>query len=74
MLVKVLLSSYNGEKYIEEAIYSALNQTYKNIEIIVVNDGSKDNTEILLKKYKNEKTNWSGDSRPIWRTNKCYKC
>lgn len=42
--VNVLLSSYNGEKYIAEQIDSILGQTYDNIEIYVRDDGSSDNT------------------------------
>lgn len=49
--VAILLSSYNGEKYIEEQINSILNQTYKNIEIYVRDDESTDNTSKILKKY-----------------------
>ena len=40
--VNVLLSAYNGEKYIREQIESILEQSYKNIEIYVRDDGSKD--------------------------------
>ena len=50
-LVSIVIPVYNGENYMKEAIYSALGQTYKNIEVIVVNDGSKDNTEQVALSY-----------------------
>lgn len=49
-LVSVLVPSYNHEKYIVETIESIINQTYKNIELIVIDDGSKDNSILILKK------------------------
>lgn len=49
--VNVLLSAYNGEKYIREQIESILEQSYKNIEIYVRDDGSKDGTLTILKEY-----------------------
>lgn len=49
--VVVLLSAYNGEKYICEQIDSILSQTYKNIEILVRDDGSKDGTVEVLQPY-----------------------
>lgn len=47
--VSVIIPVYNGEKHIERCIYSIINQTYKNLEIICLNDGSKDNTLKILK-------------------------
>ena len=43
-LVSVLIPSYNHENYVQQTIKSIINQTYKNIELIVIDDGSKDNT------------------------------
>lgn len=49
--LSILVASYNIENYIAEALDSLLNQKYKNIEIIVVDDGSTDGTRDILKQY-----------------------
>ena len=53
-LVSIVIPVYNGENYVSEAINSTLKQTYKNIEIIVVDDGSKDNTKKICESYGNK--------------------
>ena len=52
--VKVLLSAYNGEKYIEEQVESILTQNYQNLELYIRDDGSKDRTLEVLKKYEED--------------------
>jgi len=52
-LVSVVLSVYNAEVYLDEAIQSILNQTYTNFEFIIINDGSTDNSLKIIKKYRN---------------------
>jgi glycosyltransferase involved in cell wall biosynthesis len=49
--VSVNLCCYNGEKYLEEALQSVLLQTYKDWELVMVNDGSTDSTERIIKSH-----------------------
>ena len=50
-LVSVILPCYNHEQFVAEAIESVINQSYKNIEIIVADDASTDNTATIIKRY-----------------------
>ena len=50
-LVSILIPAYNVEQWIAETLESALAQTWQNKEIIVVNDGSKDNTLAVVKRF-----------------------
>ncbi len=54
--VAVIVAAYNEQEYIQSCITSALDQTYSNLEIIVVNDGSTDNTLAMLQPFKNRIT------------------
>jgi glycosyltransferase involved in cell wall biosynthesis len=63
MLVSVIIPCYNVEEYIEECVRSVLNQTYRDIEIICVDDGSTDNTLSVLKKFGKEVTIISTDHK-----------
>ncbi len=50
-LVSIIVPVYNGEKTIERCLRSIQNQSYSNIEIIVINDGSTDHTQKVIEKY-----------------------
>src|SRR4030042_1971241 len=45
------MSVYNGEKYLKEAVESILNQTFRDFEFIIINDGSTDGTGAILASY-----------------------
>ena len=49
--ISVIMTAYNTEKYIKEAIESILNQTFKDFEFIIVDDGSTDNTRLIIEEY-----------------------
>lgn len=53
-LVSVVIPSYNHEKYVSDSIKSVINQTYKNIELIVIDDGSKDSSVSIIQKLADE--------------------
>ncbi len=50
-LISIAMASYNGEKYIAEQLDSILKQSYQRIEVVIVDDGSKDDTVSLIKSY-----------------------
>lgn len=51
-LISVVIPIYNTEKYLEQCLDSVIKQTYSNLEIILVNDGSTDNSRIICERYK----------------------
>ncbi len=55
--VQILMSTYNGEKFLEEQIESLLRQSWINLEILIRDDGSKDRTREILKKYSDKYEN-----------------
>ena len=56
-LVSIIVPIYNAEKYLSDTIESALKQTYKNIELVLVNDGSPDNSLQIAESYARENKN-----------------
>ena len=53
-LVSIIMPAYNCEKYVVEAINSVLAQTYQNWELLVLDDGSKDNTLQIINEFGNK--------------------
>ena len=53
--VSIVLVTHKGTEYIREAVDSCLNQTYKNIELIIVDDASADNTQEIIKSYSDKR-------------------
>ena len=51
MKISIVVPVYNGEEFLEECLDSLINQTHKNIEIVIVNDASTDSTKQIIQKY-----------------------
>ena len=56
-MVSVIIPTYNGEEYLRTCLNCLLNQSYRNIEVFLVDDGSTDNTKSIVKDYKDYFTN-----------------
>ncbi len=56
--VSIIVTSYNYEKYIRETLNSILNQTYQNFEVIIIDDGSTDNSLNIIKEYTEKYSNF----------------
>ena len=53
--VSIILSAYNAQDTVGNAIHSILNQTYEDIELLILNDGSNDNTQKIIETFESEK-------------------
>lgn len=62
-LVSVVMPVYNVENYIEESMYSILSQTYANLEFIIINDGSTDNTAGIIKSIQDNRITFIDQSK-----------
>ena len=63
--ITVLLPVYNGEKYLRAAMDSILNQTFRNFELLVINDGSTDTSEQIILSYKDERIRYVKNEKNI---------
>ena len=54
-LVTIVINVYNGEKYLKKCLDSIVNQTYKNLDILIINDGSTDNSLDIIKSYQDKR-------------------
>src|ERR1051326_7249062 len=62
LLASIVITNYNYARFLREAINSALNQTYRNTEVIIVDDGSIDESHEVIKDYGNR-------IRPVFKQN-----
>ena len=53
-LISIAMCTYNGERFLNEQISSILEQTYRNFELVIVDDNSKDNTINIIKEYQSK--------------------
>ena len=53
-LISIAMCTYNGERFLNEQISSILEQTYRNFELVIVNDNSKDNSINIIKEYQSK--------------------
>lgn len=61
ILVSIITVVFNGEKYLEQTIQSVINQSYKNIEYIIIDGGSTDRTIEIIKKYESQIAYWQSE-------------
>ncbi len=72
MKISVLMTVYNGEKFIEETIQSVLDQSFKDFEYIIVDDGSTDKTKKIVKSFKDKRIKYfyAGENKGYYNMHK----
>ena len=77
--ISVIIPIYNCEKYLDRLINSILNQSYTSFELILINDGSKDNSGKIIKTYQDkrikilDKENTGVSDSRNWRINLFFR-
>ena len=57
-LISIIIPTYNSEQHLKECFDSVVNQTYENLEVIVIDGGSTDNTQLIINEYTSKNNNW----------------
>ena len=73
-LISVIVPIYNVEKYLRKCVDSIINQTYRNLQIILVNDGSTDGCLNICKEYVSLDNRVNIIDKKKWWVIKCEKC
>ena len=58
-LISIIIPTYNSDNYLKECLDSVITQTYDNLEVIIVDGGSTDATQSIVRMYCNDHINWS---------------
>ncbi|MFM5994139.1 MAG: glycosyltransferase family 2 protein [Dolichospermum sp.] len=66
LFVSMIINNYNYDRFLTEAINSAINQTYPHTEIIVVDDGSTDNSRDIIARYSDCAERTAGSKRIVF--------
>ena len=64
--VSIIIPVYNVEKYLEKCLDSIINQSYKNLEIIIIDDGSTDNSLEIAKEYEKNDSDKIINTKELW--------
>ena len=70
-LISVIVPVYGVEKYVAKCLNTIINQTYRNLEIILVDDGTKDRSGIICEEYAKERWQNQSFSQREWRIIGC---
>lgn len=73
-MVTIAIPTYNRDRYINKSIDSALKQTYKDIEVLVVDNASTDSTSKLVKKYNDKRVRYIRNKKNVGMMNNWNKC
>ena len=68
--ITVLMPVYNSEKYLESAIMSILNQSFDDFEFLIINDGSTDKSDQIIKSYSDKRIKYISNHKNISLTKK----